>query len=129
METDQEECYWEIGKFIRLGLKANPNILECLYSPVIETCTSLAGELIQMRHIFLSKHVHRTYNSYVLSQFKKLEQDLRNQHEVRWKHVMDEALVRTELPEHPDYDLANEFLVRARRYAASPEYLAGAQAD
>lgn len=129
-----------------------------------------------MRDIFLSQHVHRTYNAYVLSQFKKLEQDLRNHGEVRWKHVMhlirlllsgatvlrdgfvplrveqyrdrllairagetswdeverwrlalhrelDEALANTALPEHPDYGRANQFLIRARRLAASPEYL------
>jgi uncharacterized protein len=175
LETDQEECYWEIEKFIRLGLKANPNILECLYSPLVETCTPLAAELIDIRDIFLSRHIHRTYNSYVLSQFKKLEQDLRNRHEVRWKHVMhlirlllsgvcilqkgfvplrvdeyreqllairrgevpwaqveewrlrlhfelDRMLEATVLPEHPDYNRANEFLLRARRYAASIEY-------
>lgn len=175
LETDNEECYWEIEKFIRLGLKANPNILECLYTPLVETCTPLAGQLIDIRHIFLSRYVHRTYNSYVLSQFKKLEQDLRNQHGVRWKHVMhlirlllsaitvlregfvplrmdeyrerllairsgevlwadveqwrlqlhkelDLALERTALPEHPDYNRANEFLLFARRHAAAPEY-------
>ncbi len=88
LESDQEECYWEIEKFIRLGLKANPNILECLFSPLVETCTPLAQELIAMRGIFLSRHIHRTYNSYVLSQFKKIEQDLRNERAVRWKHVM-----------------------------------------
>jgi hypothetical protein len=88
IETNQEECYWETEKFIRLGLKANPNVLECLYSPLVETCTPLAAELVGMRHIFLSRHIHRTYNSYVLSQFKKLEQDLRNHHGIRWKHVM-----------------------------------------
>ena len=33
LETDQEEVYWEVEKFIRLALKANPNVLECLYSP------------------------------------------------------------------------------------------------
>jgi len=88
LETDREECYWEIEKFIRLGLKANPNVLECLYSPLVETCTPLAAELIEMRPIFLSQHIHRTYKSYVLSQFKKLEQDLRNEHGIRWMHVM-----------------------------------------
>ncbi len=175
LETDSEECYWEIEKFIRLGLKANPNILECLYSPLVETCTPLAAQLIEMRHIFLSRHIHRTYNSYVLSQFKKLEQDLRNEHGIRWKHVMhlirlllsggailkdgfvpvrvdehrerllavrrgevsweeveewrlrlhrelDQMLETTCLPEHPDYGRANEFLLRARRYATSKEY-------
>ncbi len=88
LETDQEECYWEIEKFIRLALKANPNVLECLYSPIVETCTPMAGELVAMRSIFLSQHIHRTHNAYVLSQFKKMEQDLRNHHEIRWKHAM-----------------------------------------
>jgi hypothetical protein len=88
LESDQEEVYWEVEKFVRLALKANPNVLECLYSPLVETCTPLAQELIDVRHIFLSQYVHRTYNAYVLSQFKKLEQDLRNHGEIRWKHVM-----------------------------------------
>jgi uncharacterized protein len=175
LETENEEVYWEIEKFIRLALKANPNVLECLYSPLVEICTPLASELIEMRHIFLSQYVHRTYNAYVLSQFKKLEQDLRNHGQIRWKHVMhlirlllsgvevlkhgfvplrvdeyrdrllairrgdvsweeverwrlalhrdlDEALRSTSLPEYPDYRRANDFLIRTRRLAASPEY-------
>jgi predicted nucleotidyltransferase len=175
IETEHEECYWEIEKFIRLALKANPNVLECLYSPLVETCTPLAAELIEMRQIFLSRHIHRTYNSYVLSQFKKLEQDLRSQHGIRWKHVMhlirlllagiavlkngfvalrvddyreqlltirrgaipweqvekwrlslhkemDRMMEVTHLPEHPDYERANKFLLRARRFATSTEY-------
>jgi hypothetical protein len=88
LETEHEEAYWEIEKFLRLALKANPNVLECLYSPLVEHAAPLAQELLAMRHIFLSRHVHRTYNAYVLSQFKKLEQDLRNQGQIRWKHVM-----------------------------------------
>jgi hypothetical protein len=35
---------------------------------------------------------------------------------------LDEALAATTLPEHPDYQRANEFLIRARRLATSPEY-------
>jgi hypothetical protein len=175
LETDNEEVYWEIEKFIRLALKANPNVLECLYSPLVETCSPLARELVDLRHIFLSRYVHRTYNAYVLSQFKKIGQDLRNHGQIRWKHVMhlirlllsgvevlkhglvplrvdeyrdqllairrgevpwerveqwrlalhrelDAALGSTPLPEHPDYQRANEFLIRARRLAAAPEY-------
>ena len=41
-----------------------------------------------MRSSFLSKMVYQTYNGYVMSQFKKLQADLRNQGEVKWKHVM-----------------------------------------
>ncbi|MGC4051117.1 MAG: nucleotidyltransferase domain-containing protein [Paludibaculum sp.] len=88
LESENEEVYWEIEKFVRLALKANPNVLECLYSPLVESCAPIAKELIEMRSIFLSQYVHRTYNSYVLSQFKKLEQDLRNHGQIRWKHVM-----------------------------------------
>jgi hypothetical protein len=151
-------------------------VLECLYSPLVETCKPLAAELIDIRELFLSRYVHRAYNSYVLSQFKKLERDLRNQGQFRWKHVMrlirlllsgvvvleqgfvplqvekhrdrllairrgevpwdevdrwrralhnefDAALESTSLPEHPDYERANDFLIRARRMAASPEYM------
>ena len=175
LESDNEEVYWEIEKFIRLALKANPNVLECLYSPLVKTCTPIARELIDAREIFLSQFVHRTYNAYVLSQFKKLEQDLRNRGQIRWKHVMhlirlllsgvvvlkhgfvplrvdeyrdrllairrgevpwdeverwrlalhgelDSALACTRLRERPDYDCANDLLIRARRMAASPEY-------
>ncbi|WP_236739203.1 DNA polymerase beta superfamily protein [[Phormidium ambiguum] IAM M-71] len=83
-----QECYWELQKFIVLALKANPNVLECLYTPLVETATPLAKELLKLRHIFLSQLVYQTYNSYVLSQFKKMEQDLRNQGEIRSKHAM-----------------------------------------
>jgi predicted nucleotidyltransferase len=83
-----QEAYWEIQKFIILALKANPNVLECLYSPLVETKTTLADELLQMRTIFLSRLVYQTYNGYVMSQFKKMQADLRNQGQVKWKHVM-----------------------------------------
>ncbi|HYE75665.1 MAG TPA: nucleotidyltransferase domain-containing protein [Blastocatellia bacterium] len=83
-----QEAYWEMRKFLILALKANPNILECLYTPLIETVTPLAEELLAMRECFLSQMVYQTYNGYVMSQFKKLEQDLRSRGEIRWKHAM-----------------------------------------
>src|SRR5262249_2709165 len=83
-----EECYWELGKFLELALRANPNVLECLYTPLVEHATPLALELRAQRAAFLSKLVYQTFNGYVLSQFKKLEQDLRSRGAIRWKHVM-----------------------------------------
>jgi predicted nucleotidyltransferase len=83
-----EECYWELQKFLVLALKANPNVLECLYSPMVETLRPPADELLELRDGFLSRLVYQTYNGYVMSQFKKLEQDLRSRGEVRWKHAM-----------------------------------------
>ena len=164
----KQECYWELRKFLILALKANPNILECLYTPMVETATQSAQELLAMREIFLSKLVYQTYNGYVMSQFKKLEQDLRSTGAIKWKHAMhlirllmsgvtelkegfapvnvaenrahllaikrgemewdevnrlrldlhkrfDAAFAGTKLPERPDYERANAFLIKARR--------------
>ena len=30
-----EETYWEIQKFLTLALKANPNVLECMHTPLV----------------------------------------------------------------------------------------------
>ncbi len=169
---ETQEQYWELQRFLVLALKANPNVLECLYTPLVERATPLAEELLGMRSVFLSRLVYQTYNGYVLSQFKKMQADLRNQGQVKWKHVMhlirlqisgisvlrngfvpvrvdehrdqllaikrgevpweeteawrlklhaefDNALEATALPERPDYEAANAFLLKARRWALS----------
>ena len=175
LECDEtQEVYWEIQKFLVLALKANPNVLECLYTPLIEKTTPLADELLASRDMFLSRLVYQTYNGYVMSQFKKMQADIRNRGRVKWKHVMhlirlllsgvcvlrhgfvpvrldehreqllaikrgeipweetetwrlslhadfDKALAETKLPDRPDYQKANEFLIKARRVALSEE--------
>ncbi len=83
-----EEVYWEAQKFLMLALKANPNVLECLYTPMVEHATPLAQELLGIRERLLSKLIYQTYNGYVMSQFKKLQADLRNKGAIKWKHVM-----------------------------------------
>ena len=163
-----QSCFWELQKFLTMALKANPNILECLYSPMVEKVTSLGKELLAVREHFLSQMIFQTFNGYAMSQFKKIEQDIRNQGEVRWKHAMhllrllltgaatlrdgrvpvrveahrdrllavkrgelpwndvdawrkelhadfERALSETKLPERPDYEAANRFLIKARR--------------
>ncbi len=164
-------CVWELQKFLIMALKANPNILECLYSPLVEKVTDLGAELLALRERFLSQMIFQTFNGYALSQFKKIEQDRRNHGEVRWKHAMhllrllltgaatlregrvpvrveahrdrllavkrgeldwpevdtwrqqlhrdfEHALAETKLPERPDYEAANGFLVKARLCSA-----------
>jgi hypothetical protein len=116
----------------------------------------------------LSKLIYQTFNGYVLSQFKKLEQDLRTKGAIKQKHAMhlirlllsgtaalregiipvrvtehrdrllaikrgelpwedvniwrlelhkafDAAFASTHLPERPDYERVNAFLLRTRR--------------
>jgi hypothetical protein len=168
-----QSCYWELQKFLTMALKANPNILECLYSPMVEKVTPLGEKLVAHRQVFLSQMIFQTFNGYAMSQFKKIEQDIRNHGEVKWKHAMhllrllltgaatlrearvpvrveahrdrllsvkrgevpwadvvawrqelhrdfEHALVETKLPERPDYEKANELLIKARRQAVIP---------
>jgi predicted nucleotidyltransferase len=171
-DNGAQSCYWELQKFIIMALRANPNILECLYSPTVEKATPLGEELVALRQHFLSQMIFQTFNGYAMSQFRKMEQDLRNHGELRLKHAMhllrllltgaatlregripvrveahrdrllavkrgeltwaeldtwrkelhqdfERALTETKLPERPDYEAANRFLIKARKKMAT----------
>lgn len=79
---------WEVERFCELALKANPNLLEVLHSPLVVRQTELGEELVGLRSAFLSQLAYQTYSGYVLSQFKKLEADFRRDGAPKWKHVM-----------------------------------------
>ena len=83
-----EQFSWEVERFCELALKANPNLLEVLHSPQVLSCQPLGHELLALRPAFLSQLAYQTYSGYVLSQFGKLQADLRLRGEPRWKHVM-----------------------------------------
>jgi uncharacterized protein len=83
-----QECYWELEKFLRMALKANPNVLEALHTPLVEHADETAREVLEARSAFVSRLVYQTFNGYAMSQFKKMEQDLRNRGGVKWKHAM-----------------------------------------
>lgn len=85
---DAERFSWELERFLGLALEANPTVLECLWSPLVEQVTERGEELLALRGAFLSRHVHRTFLRYAESQFRKLTGDLRTRGEPRWKHVM-----------------------------------------
>lgn len=163
-----EEVDWEIEKFVRLALHANPNILETLWSPAVLHCDETGEELRAMRSAFLSKHLYKTYSGYVLSQFKLMKRGFDERGTYKAKHAMHlvrllhsgihamadgeirvdvaehrdellairhgtlrfdevraraldldrqfrEAFTRTSLPEKPDTERANRFLIAARR--------------
>jgi len=85
---EPERVSWEVERFCELALKANPNVLEVLWSPLVEVQTELGTELVALRDAFLSQLVYQTFSGYVLSQFKRIEADLRQRGQPRWKHVM-----------------------------------------
>ena len=167
-----EEVDWEIEKFVRLALQANPNILETLWSPAVLHIDETGDELRAIRVCFLSKHLYRTYSGYVLSQFRLMKRGFDTDGHFKPKHAMhlirllhsgihalnegeirvdvaehraellairrkeipfndvaaralnldkvfQEAFARTTLPEKPDTERANRFLIRARRRRAT----------
>ena len=67
-----EEVYWEVEKFVRLGLAANPAVLEALYTPAIVATSDLGRDLRAIRDAFLSKLIFTTFTGYAMSQFRKM---------------------------------------------------------
>ncbi len=167
-ELGVEEVDWEIEKFVRLALQANPNILETLWSPVVLHIDETGDALRAVRTAFLSRHLYRTYSGYVLSQFRLMKKGFATNRHYKPKHAMhlirllhsgihalrdgdirvdvgehreellairkgevpfeavesraleldrvfQEAFANTTLPEKPDAERANRFLIAARR--------------
>lgn len=163
-----DEVYWEVEKFLKLALKANPNVLEVLWTPQVLHVDEAGQRLRDLREAFLSRHLYKTYSGYVLSQFRRMANAFDKTGTYRPKHAMhlvrllysgiealntgairvdvaehrqellaiksgawtfeqakdraleldrvfQEAFRRTRLPEEPDYERVDEFLVWARR--------------
>ncbi|MFC9129509.1 DNA polymerase beta superfamily protein [Streptomyces sp. NPDC057099] len=84
----EEQFSWELERFCELALRANPNILECLHSPLVEYADDTGRELLALREAFLSRRVHETFTRYAEGQRRKLEADVRTHGAPRWKHAM-----------------------------------------
>lgn len=66
-----DEVYYELGRFVELLLRNNPNILELLASP--EDCILYRHPIMDRLHInmFLSRLCKETFAGYALTQIKK----------------------------------------------------------
>ena len=42
-DPETQDCYWGLRPFLLLALKAAPNVLECLYTPLVEFASPLEG--------------------------------------------------------------------------------------
>ena len=168
VDQAHDEVYWELEKFLRLALKANPSILETLWTPLVLFADETALELRSLRQAFLSKHIYKTYSGYVLSQLRRMANASKSTGSYKPKHAMhlvrllhsgiavletgeilvevgehreallgirngelsfeevkhralqlldrfQEAFERTTLPDQPDYDRVDAYLIRARR--------------
>ncbi|MET9371255.1 nucleotidyltransferase domain-containing protein [Streptomyces griseoflavus] len=84
----EEQFSWELERFCELALRANPNILECLHSPLVEHADATGRELLSLREAFLSRKVHETFTRYAHGQRRRLDADVRSHGAPRWKHAM-----------------------------------------
>ncbi|MFC8067044.1 DNA polymerase beta superfamily protein [Streptomyces sp. NPDC057293] len=84
----EEQFSWELERFCVLALRANPNVLECLHSPLVEYADATGRELLSLRDAFLSRRVHETFTRYAQGQRRKLDADVRTHGAPRWKHAM-----------------------------------------
>ncbi len=89
---DQDQlCLWEVEKFLKLALKANPTVLETLYSPCVELCApKVCTDLDRLRRsgAFLSRRAHQTFVGYANSQFEKMSRAREHGGVFKWKHAM-----------------------------------------
>ncbi|WP_239089723.1 nucleotidyltransferase domain-containing protein [Sphaerimonospora thailandensis] len=66
-----EQFSWEIERFCLLALQANPTVLECLWSPLIEHSTSVGDRLLAIRRAFLSRRAEQTFVGYAERLFRR----------------------------------------------------------
>jgi predicted nucleotidyltransferase len=83
-----EQFSWELERFCELALRGNPNILECLHSPLVEYADATGRELLALRDAFLFRGVHETFVRYAHGRRRKLDADVRTHGAPRWKHAM-----------------------------------------
>jgi predicted nucleotidyltransferase len=83
-----DEVYWELEKYLLLALKANPNVLETLWTTHVLQANDIAQELRSLRKAFLSRHIYKTYSGYVLSQFRRMANAYEKTGRYKPKHAM-----------------------------------------
>ena len=88
MQDNDDVVFWELEKFLRLALKANPNVLETLWTPMVLHAEPIAVRLREIRNVFLSKHLYKTYSGYVLSQFRRMRNSVEKTDSFKQKHAM-----------------------------------------
>ena len=66
---------YDFRKFIRLLMKANPNVLSALWTPddTILRDTDVFRELVKERNIFSSKRIYKSFCGYSQAQLHKME--------------------------------------------------------
>lgn len=70
---EPDACIYELDKFVRLAINANPNILEILYADAL-VIDPVGRRLVENRHLFLSQRARQSYGGYVVQQLRRATQ-------------------------------------------------------
>jgi len=71
-DETSDTSLWEVEACIRQALRADPNTLEMLHSPLVQTVTDDGQALLDLRDAFASKRVVGTFGRYAQRQLQKL---------------------------------------------------------
>jgi len=79
-QFERKQEYWDIliydfRKFIRLLLKANPNVMQALWTPEKHNLKTSwqYEELVRNRHLFVHKGIYKSFCGYSYGQLHKME--------------------------------------------------------
>jgi len=74
MYKEWDSVVYEIRKYFRLLLKANPNVMSLLWLEpnMYITRNELGARLIENRDLFVSKQAYHSFNGYAYGQFKRM---------------------------------------------------------
>ena len=69
-----DSVIYEIRKYFRLLLKANPNVLSLLWLPreLYIIRTPIGNQIVENRDLFVSKQAYHSFNGYAYGQFKRM---------------------------------------------------------
>jgi RNA repair pathway DNA polymerase beta family protein len=77
VSPDSTRAYWEVGKAIRQGLRADPNTLELLFARTVEVRDEIGAWLLEARDAFVSVEIYGSFGRYALSQLQRLAHNQR----------------------------------------------------
>lgn len=79
----EDETVFELGRFVKLALASNPNVLEIAFSDI----GTVSPVIREMRPHLLSKRVAVTFRGYAKGQMAKMGRREVDGKPIRWKHA------------------------------------------
>lgn len=115
VDLSPDHVRYELRKFMRLAVDANPTVIELLFtSPEHHRCVTPSGELLlHHREVFLSKRIADRFSGYALAQLKRIR-----------SHRSYLVAPPSHAPTRGEFDLPERTVIPADQLAAAESLLA-----